>query len=359
MVQFRIIFLILFIGLQTLNAQDYFNKKENQNRKHLVIVHPTRSNLERYTYLINEGIFDPGNLKLVGLYFEAEKYDYKKVMEEFPDFGFHEIPGKIAKEDIFRENIASDEFKKVFRYSRGIIFNGGPDIPPSIYNEEMSTLTLVKDPYRHYFEVSFLFHLLGSSRNEDFDPWMKKRPKYSVLGICLGMQTINVATGGDLIQDIPSEVYGMNFIERIVEMDQDLQHRNYFSNLSLFPEIRSYFLHSIKIIPGRWLDNEIDHTLNPTPSVISSHHQAIKNMGKDLRIAATSIDGKIIEAIEHTRYPNVFGIQFHPEVDYLYQDDKRYKFLPYDEDFSLRDKLIEEKSLDFHLQLWQVFSKTL
>ncbi|MGC9342239.1 MAG: gamma-glutamyl-gamma-aminobutyrate hydrolase family protein [Bacteroidales bacterium] len=359
MMRFKIILLILLTGLQGLYAQDYFNKKENQNRRHLVIVHPTRSNLERYSFLIDEGILDPGNLKLVGLYFEAEEYDYDNIIEDFPDFGFHEIPGKISLKDIFRENSASDEFNKVFKYSKGIIFNGGPDIPPAIYGEEMSTLTIVKDPYRHYYEVSFLFHLLGSSRNEDFKPLMRKRPIYSVLGICLGMQTMNVATGGDLIQDIPSEVYNMNFIERIVEMDPDLQHRNYFNNLSLFPEIRSYFLHSIKILPGRWLDNEIDNTINLTPSVFSSHHQAVDKPGKDFRIAATSMDGKIIEAIEHTRYPNVFGIQFHPEVDYLYQDEKKYKFLPYGEDFSLRDKLIEKNSMDFHLQFWRAFSNTL
>jgi putative glutamine amidotransferase len=354
-----IVFLFVLLVFQGGYSQDFFNLKENQNRKHLVIVHPTSSNLERYSFLIEEGILNPGNLKIVGVYFEAEKYGYDKVMEDYPQFGFHMIPGKIEIEDIYKENSASDEFRKVFNYSKGIIFNGGPDIPPATYGEEMSTLTIVTDPYRHYYEISFLFHLLGGSQDEDFTPFMKKRPKYSVLGICLGMQTMNVATGGDLIQDIPSEVYNMNFIEKIVEMEPDLQHRNYFSNLSLFPEIRSYFLHAIDITPGRWIDKEIDISMNPNPSVFSSHHQALDNLGKDLRVAATSMDGEIIEAIEHTRYPNVYGVQFHPEVDYLYQDDKKYKFLPYDEDFSLKDKLIEKNSLYFHMQFWRFFSETL
>lgn len=351
--------LVSLLFLQPLSAQDYFNKKENQNRRHLVLVHPTRSNLERYSFLINEGILDPGKLKIVGIYFEAENFDYDEIIEDFPEFGFHEVPGSLREDELFMENAATEEFYKIFRYSRGIIFNGGPDIPPSTYGEEMSILTVVTDPYRHYFEVSFLFHLIGGSQNEEFDPFLRKRPKYSILGICLGMQTMNVAAGGDLVQDIPSEIYNMNIIERIVKMDPDMQHRNYLSNLSLFPEIRSYFLHAIKIIPGRWLDSEVETGTNPAPSVFSSHHQAIDNPGRDLRVAATSVDGKVIEAIEHVRYPNVWGIQFHPEVDYLYQDKKKYKFQPGDEDFSLKEKLIEKRSLGFHLDFWKAFSKTL
>ncbi len=55
------------------------------------------------------------------------------------------------------------------------------------------------DPGRHFFEVSFLFHLLGGSRNESFKPLLDENPGYMVTGFCLGMQSMNVATGGILI----------------------------------------------------------------------------------------------------------------------------------------------------------------
>ncbi len=301
---------------------------------------------------------DPGKLKIVGLYFEAENYDYEEVIKEYTDFGFHMIPGTIDPQNIYAENTATNEFRKVFRYSRGIIFNGGPDIPPNTYGEELSILTSIKDPYRHYFEISFLFHLLGGPQDEEFKPFMRKRPRYSVLGICLGMQTLNVASGGDLIQDIPSEIYGKNTVEEILAMDKSHQHRNYYNNFQLHPEIRSYFLHPLKIIPGRWMDQEFNHNGSENPHVFSSHHQAIDKLGKDLRVVATSMDGKIIDAVEHTRYPNVFGVQFHPEVDYLYQGSKKYKLKPEDEMFSLREELKEAESLEFHLEFWNRFRKT-
>ena len=355
----RITVFLLFCSLCPLLSQNHFNLEENQHRRHLVIVHPTRANLERYSLLVKEGILDPGNRKLVGVYFEAENYAYENVIKDFPDFGFHCIPGMIGINDLYIENSATEEFRKVFQYSDGIIFNGGPDIPPAAYGEEMSTLTVVLDPYRHYFEISFLFHLLGSSRNEEFEAFLKKRPKYAVLGICLGMQKMNVAAGGNLIQDIPSEIYGKTSVESIVSMETEMQHRNYYADLNLHPEIRPYILHKIKIIPGRWIYNELKYTGDPEPSVFSSHHQAIDRLGENLRVAATSLDGRITEAIEHTRYPNVFGIQFHPEVNYLYQTRKAFKFNPDDEKFSLKEELIRRESLDFHLKFWKLFGDSL
>ena len=354
-----ILILSFLTGIQPLFSQDYFHKKENRNRRHLILVHPTRSNLERYSYLLEEGILDPGKLKIVGLYFEAENYDYSEVIKDYPQFGFHMIEDTLTLNELFQENEATDDFKLIFKNSKGIIFNGGPDIPPATYNEEMLTLTRVTDPYRHYFELSFLFHILGGNQNDDFKPFIRKRPKYSVLGICLGMQTMNVAAGGTLIQDIPSEIYEKNTIEDILSMNESEQHRNYYTNLELYPEIKSYYLHPIEIIPGRWLNDMVEHNGNLTPSVLSSHHQSIEKPGANYRIAARSVDGKVIEAIEHIRYPNVIGIQFHPEVDYLYMDKPNYKTAPEEEIRSLKQELIRHKSLEFHLGFWRAFSESL
>jgi hypothetical protein len=62
---------------------------------------------------------------------------------------------------------------------------------------------VITDPHRHYLELSFLFHLLGGFQDESFLPLLEERPEYPVLGICLGMQSMNVATGGDMIRIFP------------------------------------------------------------------------------------------------------------------------------------------------------------
>lgn len=353
----RIFIIICFAFLSISSySQDYFNQKKNQHKNNLVIVHPTRSNLERYSYLIDNKILNPGKNKIVGLYFEEEKYDYQELIADFPKFGFHMIPKGIDPSRLYEENSLSEEFMKVFSYSKGIIFNGGPDIPPSTYNAETSILTVADDPYRNFYELSFIFHLVGGSQNEEFKPYLKSRPKYVILGICLGMQSLNVATGGTLVQDIPSDIYNLSNIEEIVDSEKNIQHRNYYSDYGIYPEIRSYFLHEIDILNGRWLDEKIN-SVNKNPYVFSSHHQAIGELGRDFRTTATSMDGKIIEGIEHSKYPNVIGVQFHPEVDYLYKNEPIYKFRPEDENFSLSDKLKGLESYDFHIKFWNVISK--
>lgn len=64
----------------------------------------------------------------------------------------------------------------------------GPDIPPAIYGEEQNPLTKVYDPYHHYFEASFIFHLLGGSQNRNYVALLNQKPNYLVHGICLGMK---------------------------------------------------------------------------------------------------------------------------------------------------------------------------
>jgi putative glutamine amidotransferase len=356
----NILSLILLLILQhPISSQDYFNLPENQHAGHLILVHPTRSNLERYTYLIEQGILNPGDLKIVGLFFEAENYIYEGVIAGYPGIAFHQVPGKLSPEELYRENGLTESFRKVFDCSSGIIFNGGPDIPPVAYGEEMSTRTSATDPFRSFHELSFLFHLLGGSQNESFGPLLNLKPGYSILGICLGMQSMNVATGGSLIQDIPSEIYNQETVEAITASDRAMQHRNYNYDLHLDPAVTSYILHPVKI-PGKGRMGQVAANAgNTTPLVFSSHHQAIKDIGKGWHVTATSPDGQIIEAIEHTVYPHVFGVQFHPEVDVLYRNEKLYKREPGEQPFPAREKLEETNSLEFHLQLWRCFSESI
>lgn len=353
-------FLSLFLILQhPLCSQNHFNLPENQHPGHLVIVHPTRSNLGRYTFLLEQGILNPGNLQIVGLYFEAENYNYEEMIAGYPGIAFHRVPGKLSPEVLYRENALTEEFRKIFNYSSGIIFNGGPDIPPAAYGENMSTRTIATDPFRSFHELSFLFHLLGGSQNESFEPFLDVKPEYSILGICLGMQSMNVATGGNLIQDIPSEIYNLETVEEITASDRAKQHRNYNYDLHLDPAVPSYILHPVKILEGGRMGQIAVNAGNKTPLVFSSHHQALGKIGKGLYVTATSVDGKIIEAIEHTAYPNVFGVQFHPEVDVLYRNKHLHKMVPGETPYPAREKLEQTNSLKFHLQLWRSFSESL
>ncbi|MCD6355005.1 MAG: gamma-glutamyl-gamma-aminobutyrate hydrolase family protein [Prolixibacteraceae bacterium] len=110
--------------------------------------------------------------------------------------------------------------------SYNVFFIGVPDIPPGVYGEE-NAHSVVTDPGRHYFEATFLFHLLGSYRNEAYKAWLTEKPNCLVTGFCLGMQTMNVATGGTLIQDIPAELFGAKTPEAILKIGRANLHRNY------------------------------------------------------------------------------------------------------------------------------------
>ena len=346
--------IILFISLsvfflQATLAQDSFSNKKHQNSRHLVILLPTQKNLEHYMRLVEEGLIDTTSLKLLAVYFDAENYDYSESREAFPYVRFHEIKGKIDIEDVYRENELSEEFKKIFRFSEGMIFNGGPDIPPALYGKNKHNLTVITDPYRHFIEVSLLYHLLGGENN-NLPPFLKQQPRYHLLGICLGMQSMNVAAGGTLIQDIPLQVYNLHSAEQAMAMPGGNIHRNYYSDYKYIDGIASYYPQPIEIIQGRWLDGLTES--DKPPVVMSSHHQATDSLGKDLRPIAYSADERIIEGIAHLRYPNVIGVQFHPELALIYDASSLIKLQPGDEKAEL-DTLLNGQ--EFHRNFWKKF----
>ena len=161
----------------------------------------------------------------------------------------------------------------------GVIFFGGPDIPPELYGQKMGLMTEVSDPVRHYLELSFIFHLLGGYQDEKFRPLLEGR-HFAVLGICLGCQSLNVGTGGTLVQDIWSETYGKNTIEDVIALGKDNWHTNPLYRLDpsrgLFPD----FLHPIKLDPKGFFCSRLGFLPNLTPTVLSAHHQQIKKPGK-------------------------------------------------------------------------------
>jgi len=157
----------------------------------------------------------------------------------------------------------------------GILLAGGDDCDPAAYGEERhETVDPVMDPRRQANDFS-----LAKAARERGIP---------TLGICLGMQVMNVAAGGTLVQDIAS------------------QHETEIEHASI-PEDRAR--HDVHIEQGTRLAQIVGAG---EVNVNSSHHQAIRNVGSGLRVTAHAPDG-IVEGIEDPRHPFYLGVQWHPE----------------------------------------------
>ncbi|WP_020004175.1 gamma-glutamyl-gamma-aminobutyrate hydrolase family protein [Brachyspira innocens] len=174
--------------------------------------------------------------------------------------------------------ITEDEeiIKKMPENVDGIIMTGGVDVHPFRFNEE---------PIEKIGTIS--------DERDDFD---FKLMKYAaemnkpILGICRGIQVINVYFGGTLIQDIPTQ-------------------RN--TNI-LHSQTAEYHVatHKIQIVK----DSIIYDMLGESSEVNSFHHQAIDKLAKDFKVTATAKDG-IVEAIEYKKKDSfILGVQWHPEL---------------------------------------------
>ncbi|HRX32130.1 MAG TPA: gamma-glutamyl-gamma-aminobutyrate hydrolase family protein [Tenuifilaceae bacterium] len=328
--------------------------------KVLVITHPTVSNLKTFSYLIDSGVISlNGNYRVVGIFSDRENYDYslsEKFIKDSSLTHFFLLPVRtpLSIDGVYKENACTAEFKQIFDASDGIIFTGGPDIPPSLYGDKMLLLTNVTDPYRHYMEVSLLFHLIGGEKDSLFHPFLSNRPDYPVLGICLGMQSMNVAAGGTLFQDIPSEVYGIKDVESELAFNPEAQHRNYNCNYALNNDLVWGSFHHVNFTSPFF--QKIAGGSNPM--VLSSHHQAIRKLGEGYVAAGYSVDGKIIEAIKHAKYSCVIGVQFHPEPSLLYQKDAKILFAP---NLPAQKSYVEicgdSTGINFHKKFWRKFSE--
>jgi len=358
----KIAILILFLVLTSTSLFSQ-NTDSSREKNTLLLMHPTVGTISTITSLIESGIFPLENYNLKGVYFAEENYDYsdseRYIQENNLSIVLEKADLSLEPDHLYENNPCSPVFEKLFNESSGIIFFGGPDIPPSIYGEKTSTLTDIYDPYRHYFEASFLFHLLGGFQDEKFVPLLEENPEYMVVGFCLGMQTMNVATGGTLIQDIPLEVYKKQYVEDILSQPSTSLHRNYSNNI---PDTAGLFwgnIHPIKILDKSWIVKHGLAKADQLPGVVSSHHQAAEKTGLNLKVAASSTDGKIIEALEHVKYPNVIGFQFHPEVPDIYHFDNSYKSTSSGAHFSLRTAIEKANGYEFHLAIWKKFAEIL
>ena len=331
--------------------------------KRLTICYPSRGTIEDILALKEEGLLPAGKVEIVGIYHAKERTNYKEAQKlvaekKLDGFHFHEISAELSPADLFKPNAASKEFAEIIAKSDGIIFFGGPDIPPVTYGEKTSFLTGITDPYRHYMELSLIFHLLGGSQDDGFKGFLETRPDFPLLGICLGEQTLNVGTGGTLYQDIQSEIYGRSFWEDVIAAGQPNWHTNPWTKVGAGDRtLLSFMVHPIKLGEKGKLVRDLGFKPGDQPYIMSAHHQAVDKIGKGLVVAATSLDGKVIEAIEHTRFPHVLGVQFHPEFPILWDKEPKYKLTPADKDLIAVRTYLESHppSLAFNKRIWTWF----
>lgn len=335
-----------------------------QNSVKIALANPGQGDLRSIIYFLENKIIDIPGAEILCVYYEKARNSYnasKKYVED-NNYSFVElrkIDGDLNPDNLFEKNDCSDEFYKIFKETDGVIFFGGADIPPEIFGQKTEFLTGIATPFRHYFELSFLFHLLGGSQDKDFKSFLEEKDDYLVWGFCLGMQTLNVAAGGTLYQDIPTDIYDIDYVEDLLKKGKQYQHRNYWRSILRDRSLMGINFHKIKFKKNSYLIKELASYGNENPVILSSHHQAVKDPGKGFEMAATSMDGKVIEAITHIKYKNVLGFQFHPEVMSLYekQNERKYKFSPEDkEEFSYYEILQNENSYKFHRNIWNYFS---
>lgn len=158
----------------------------------------------------------------------------------------------------------------------GLYLGGGNDIDPSYFGEAPHPKLGEVNPIRDAFEWYILKKALA-----------KDKP---ILGVCKGSQMINIVLGGDLYQDLESQV-GHELIQH--QQHSPVGHPS----------------HNIDVVEGTKLYKIINKS---TIKVNSRHHQAIRNPGKDIIVSSRSNDG-VIESIESTTHEFVLGVQWHPE----------------------------------------------
>ena len=157
----------------------------------------------------------------------------------------------------------------------GLIIPGGPDVDPRLFGEQPVRALGRTNYKRDVFELGMAkaAHAAGKP----------------MLGICRGCQVINIAFGGNVWQDLTTQ-----------NKESYIQH----SQLAL----GSYPTHEVRLTEG----SSLYKTLGETAQVNSRHHQAVKDLGKGLKVTAVAQDG-VIEAIEGTEGASIVAVQWHPE----------------------------------------------
>ena len=155
----------------------------------------------------------------------------------------------------------------------GLVFSGGSDLDPDLYDDEPHEATAGVVPERDRAELALLEAALARDM--------------PVLAVCRGSQVLNVARGGDLVQHLPD----------VVGDDKHKHTPGTFAD------------HDVTLEPG----TRLAELLGDRAAVKSHHHQGFGRVGRGLRVAAHAEDGTV-EAVEDPSHRFALGVLWHPEA---------------------------------------------
>ncbi len=179
---------------------------------------------------------------------------------------------------IVPHNLDEEALRALLNRLDGVLLSGGGDIDPALFGEEAHPATSEIEVDRDRVELTLA-------------RWLVEEEK-PFLAICRGIQVLNVALGGSLVQDIPSQV------------PDALQH-----SFDRKTTPRAYLAHPVKIDPSSQLARVMQLEVAQTNSW---HHQSIKQAADRLKVTAFAPDG-VVEAVEVPGQRFAMGVQWHPE----------------------------------------------
>jgi len=174
----------------------------------------------------------------------------------------------------------------------GLLIPGGVDINPAEYGEAQRPECGNLDPARDRVELQLVRWAIDEGK--------------PVLGLCRGLQIINVAQGGTMWQDLASQ-------------NPSFHKHDFFPTAGY---AREHLAHDVDIVPNTRLSQMLQSTRCP---VNSMHHQGVKTLGRNLTVSARADDG-LIEAVEGVGESFVVGVQWHPEVFEMADPHTRHFF---------------------------------
>jgi putative glutamine amidotransferase len=183
--------------------------------------------------------------------------------------------------------LAAGDLDALLERLDGLLLSGGPDLHPSLYGAEPHARLGPTDATLDAFELELL-------RRAD-------AAELPLLAICRGLQALNVARGGTLLQDLPDEVGG------------PVQHRQH--------QPGRIATHAVRLDP----DSRLAGALGESALEVNSfHHQGVRELGRGLRAVAWAPDG-VVEGIEAVDRPFAVAVQWHAET-LAGRDDHRALF---------------------------------
>jgi putative glutamine amidotransferase len=168
----------------------------------------------------------------------------------------------------------------------GLVLQGGSDVCPGSYGEEPLRPEWCGDPVRDAYEIELVRACIAADK--------------PVLGVCRGMQVMNVALGGTLWQDL------------VTQNPACRTHRDW--------DVYDALSHDVRVEPGSWLATWTGDA--EARRVNSVHHQGVRTLGRGLRAEAVSVEDGVVEAVRYDpeggaapeeAAPFAYGVQWHPE----------------------------------------------